>query len=153
MKRGGPIMPVVCGLITVFTAAVIFQFSAQTGGQSNGLSQKIAVRVLELLPMAETPENLDLVNLALRKLAHFSAYALLGFGLTGVAGRQKRVPVLPAVLLLGGLFALSDEFHQSFSPGRSPSLWDVGLDTCGVATGWAVFRLAGRIQEKRGSGS
>lgn len=153
MKRGSCIMPVACELITVFTAIVIFRFSAQNSGQSNGLSLKIAAWALELLPLAETPENLDLVNLVLRKLAHFSAYALLGFGLTGVAGRQKRVPVLPAVLLLGGLFALSDEFHQSFSPGRSPSLWDVGLDTCGAAAGWAVFRLAGRIRERKSSGS
>ena len=99
MKRGGHIMPVACGLITVFTAIVIFRFSAQNSGQSNGLSLKIAAWALELLPLAETPENLDLVNLVLRKLAHFSVYALLGFGLTGVAGRQKRGRVLPAVLL------------------------------------------------------
>lgn len=153
MKRSHHIMPAVCGLITVLTAMVIFRFSAQDSGQSNGLSQGIAAWVLGLLPVPETPESLELANLILRKLAHFSAYSLLGFGLTGVAGQQKRVPVLPAVILLGGLFALSDEFHQSFSPGRSPSLWDVGLDTCGAAAGWGVFELVRRIREKRDSRS
>ena len=146
-------MPAVCGLITVLTAMVIFRFSAQDSGQSNGLSQRIAGWVLGLLPVAETPESLVLANLILRKLAHFSAYALLGFGLAGVTERQKLVPAFPAVILLGGLFALSDEFHQSFSPGRSPSLWDVGLDTCGAAAGWGAFEIVRRIREKRGSGS
>ena len=38
-------------------------------------------------------------------------------------------------MLVGVLYAASDEFHQSFVPGRSPSIVDVGIDSLGVLTG------------------
>ena len=39
------------------------------------------------------------------------------------------------------LFAISDEFHQSFVPGRSASLMDIGLDLLGIVLGLGVFRI------------
>lgn len=38
-------------------------------------------------------------------------------------------------MLVGVLYAASDEFHQSFVPGRGPSIVDVGIDSLGVLTG------------------
>ena len=38
-------------------------------------------------------------------------------------------------MLVGALYAASDEFHQSFVPGRGPSIIDVGIDSLGVFTG------------------
>lgn len=55
-----------------------------------------------------------------------------------------------AVIMLGWLFALSDEFHQRFSQGRTPSGWDVALNTCGATAGWAVFTVCRRLREKLG---
>lgn len=36
-------------------------------------------------------------------------------------------------VLLASLYGLSDEFHQSFVPGRSATLFDVGIDALGAA--------------------
>ncbi len=138
-----------CAALTLLSAAAIILFSGQSGSQSDGLSKCLAAWVLSLLPMDETAENLALLNRILRKLAHFGLYFLLGLGLTGTAGRQKRVPSALVVIVLGGLFAWSDEFHQGFSPGRSPSGRDVALDVCGVAAGWAVLELLRRRKGKR----
>lgn len=83
-----------------------------------------------------------------KKGAHFMAYALLA-GLAWRARRKeeheagKRPYLLPLTLSL--LYALSDEAHQSFVPGRHPSLVDVGIDLLGAITtlgllwGWARF--------------
>ena len=38
-------------------------------------------------------------------------------------------------LIVGVLYASSDEIHQAFVPGRGPMLTDVLIDTSGVVTG------------------
>ena len=38
-------------------------------------------------------------------------------------------------IVIGILYAASDEFHQSFSPGRTPKVTDVYIDTLGVILG------------------
>lgn len=140
---------IVCTVLTVASAAAIVHFSGQDSGQSNALSKGLTAWLLSVLPVEETAENLEVLNLILRKLAHFGLYFLLGAGLTGLVCRQKRVPVVLAVIALGGLFAATDEFHQRFSLGRSPSGWDVLLDTCGTATGWTFFEALRWLREKR----
>jgi len=122
-------------VLSLVSTAAIVRFSGQNGSQSDALSKGLAAWVLSLLPKDETAENLALLNFILRRLAHFGLYFLLGFGLTGIVERRKGVPTALVVVLLGGLFALSDEIHQRFSPGRSSSGWDVALDICGVAAG------------------
>jgi len=138
-------------VLTLASAAAIVFFSGQNGSQSDAVSRGLAAWVLSLLPVDGTAEQLMLLNRVLRKLAHFGLYFLLGFGLSGIVGRRKGVPAALAVIVLGGLYAVSDEFHQRFSQGRSPNGWDVALDTCGVAAGWAVSEVLRRWKERRSS--
>lgn len=42
---------------------------------------------------------------------------------------------------VGIIYAISDELHQSFIPGRSPSAIDVGIDTAGVILGILVVLI------------
>lgn len=125
-------------LLTLASAVVIVWFSGQDSGQSNTLSKGLTAWVLSVFSLENTAENTELFNLILRKLAHFSLYFLLGLGLMGLVRNWKRVPSVLVVIALGGLFAASDEFHQWFSQGRNPSGWDVLLDICSAAAGWAV---------------
>lgn len=144
---------IACAALSVVSAAAIVGFSGQDSGQSNALSKGLTAWLLSVLPVEKTAENLERLNLILRKLAHFGLYFLLGFGLTGLVRRQRKVPVVLAVMALGGLFAASDEFHQRFSQGRSPSGWDVLLDSCGTAAGWALFEALRWLKEKCASGN
>ena len=50
-------------------------------------------------------------------------------------------------LLIGMCYGVSDEWHQSFIPGRVASIWDVLFDAAGIAA--AVFTY--RITMKRNS--
>ena len=77
----------------------------------------------------------------LRKLAHFSEFASLGFLLAWFAHlKGERGFHLFAPALLGGLLtACIDESIQLMTPARGPSLVDVWIDTSGVVIGIAAL--------------
>jgi len=71
------------------------------------------------------------------KLLHAAEYAVLG-GLLAHALRFAGVPprrALIAAVLLASAFGATDEFHQSFVPGRSADVADWVADTLGAAIG------------------
>ena len=71
----------------------------------------------------------------LRKLAHFSEFACLGFLLAWLAYlKGERGFHIFALALLGGLLAACiDESIQMLTPARGPGLMDVWIDTSGAA--------------------
>ncbi|MGH3065729.1 MAG: VanZ family protein [Gaiellaceae bacterium] len=76
-------------------------------------------------------------DLALRKLAHTAEYAVLAALLMRATGRSR------LAFVLGTLYAVSDEIHQAFVPGRMGAPLDVAIDTLGVACGivlWQTIR-------------
>ena len=78
-------------------------------------------------------------DLVLRKIAHACEFALLG-ALLLRALRDER-----AAFAGGVLYAISDEVHQLFVPGRVGSPIDVAIDSVGVAVGillWRRYRAA-----------
>jgi VanZ family protein len=81
--------------------------------------------------------ELGVWDLVLRKLAHFTEYAVLGFLLARAA------PALPA-FTLGLLYAVSDEVHQSFVSGRKGAPEDVAVDAVGLLVGVLVLRRIAR---------
>jgi VanZ family protein len=86
-------------------------------------------------------------------VAHGVSYAGLGVMLMrGLAGGRLSAMTWRLVLLatlLGGLYGVSDEFHQSFIPGRHASLSDIVADTVGALVGASVAALAGAWLRRR----
>jgi VanZ family protein len=65
-------------------------------------------------------------------LGHFTAYAILaGLLHWALSGMGARRPAAFALLIVV-LYALSDEFHQSFVPNRHPDLFDIATDVVGA---------------------
>jgi VanZ family protein len=68
-----------------------------------------------------------------RVVAHFGEYALLAglwvWALAPWLGRRA----LPAAGAIAFLYAITDEWHQSFIPGRDADPLDVLVDACGIA--------------------
>ena len=77
-------------------------------------------------------------DLALRKIAHAAEYAVLGALLVRALGRE-----LPAVAI-GIAYAVTDEVHQAFVPGRHGAAVDVLVDAVGVLLGVFVLGRAVR---------
>lgn len=86
-------------------------------------------------------------------VAHGIGYAGLGALLVrALAGGRLSAMSWRWVLLatlLGGLYGVSDEFHQSFVPGRYPSLSDIAADTIGSLVGAASAALFGAFLRRQ----
>lgn len=76
-----------------------------------------------------------------RKIIHAAEYALLCFlwwrALATVTRPGRAVAAAAAIAVI---YAVSDEFHQSFIEGRNGSPIDVAIDTVGVATAALLLR-------------
>ena len=66
------------------------------------------------------------------KFTHIVEYGILGLLYYFAIRRTTALPRGRAIVLttlLAGLFGVTDEIHQIFTPGRGASPWDVGTDT------------------------
>ena len=86
-------------------------------------------------------------------LAHFLTYAVLGGLLVLALGTREPYGRSVAVaVILASLYGITDEFHQSFVPMRTPDVADWGMDTLGAFVGaWATASLAVKVG-RRGRG-
>jgi len=99
-----------------------------------------AALIFALSSVPDLGTGLGSWDLVLRKLAHVAEYAVLG----ALLDRALRRP-LPAVAL-GVAYAVSDELHQHFVPGRRGAPLDVLIDAVGVGLGvLAWHRLSRRL--------
>ena len=78
-------------------------------------------------------------DLILRKIAHTAEYAVLGALLMRATAR----PWL--AWALGVLYAVSDEFHQWFVPGRTAAATDCLIDMSGAAAGQGLLAARARV--------
>ena len=99
-----------------------------------------------LLPRVDL-DQLQFLNYLVRKSAHLTEYFILGWllllAIRGPEHGWKLRWALLALLIAAG-YSATDEWHQSFVPGRNSSAWDSLLDTTGAATAqvdtWVAFR-------------
>ena len=79
------------------------------------------------------------VDLGPDYVLHGIGYLILGGAVSwGMSGGLRKVlsgPESAVCLLLSVLYGGIDEFHQSFVPGRDPSLHDLAADAVGAALG------------------
>jgi VanZ family protein len=83
------------------------------------------------------------IHFLTRKVAHFSEYAVLGIlsarAFASSANDFIQRHWFQVALLLIVCFALLDEFHQSFVPSRTASIYDSAIDVAGGLTALLVF--------------
>lgn len=110
-------------------------------GSDQGSSEQSGGLLEWLFPQL-TGAQVDGLNFVVHKCGHFSAYALLGFlnvhGASITWPARKRV-LLSAAFLAAVGWAAVDEYHQSFSPSRGGSAWDVLLDAAGALSGIFLY--------------
>lgn len=130
----------------------IFLFSAQNAEDSSGTSGSIVKWVLsivvpglEQMDAARQQAIRDTAEFIIRKLAHFTEFAALGFFLMlHLNELAKRVRLQRLWLWSWGLstfYAATDEFHQFFVGGRAPDIRDVCIDSTGAMAGTLAMLL------------
>jgi VanZ family protein len=109
-------------------------YASSDSFSAENTSRIIGPLVLWFFPNTSA-ETLATVHLITRKLAHFTEYAILGF----LAARAFRTSPSPAIrrrwfLIAAALivvYALIDEYHQSFVPSRTGTIYDSFIDIAG----------------------
>ena len=147
---------IVFGILTIITCIIIFIFSSQNGEKSGLTSRGFVRKIVEItgitndLNEEEKEEVIENCQFVVRKLAHFSIYAILGINILGFVNTYKFKSQIEITLFSGFLYAVSDEFHQMFSGGRTASPKDVCIDTLGVLFGIGIFLLIKKLYTTTG---
>ena len=88
------------------------------------------------------------MNHYIRKIAHFTVYITLGLLVINGFRRSglKEAKYYSFAIVICILYAISDEFHQSFVPGRGLSVFDVLIDSSGAIMGVLIYILMRQIK-------
>lgn len=133
---------IIFAVLSIVCMIIIFRFSADNAEESTEKSD-FFVNILESLPIA-LRNNLSFI---IRKTAHFSIYALLGFLISGIFFKKEIFYTLSVCFL----YACTDEIHQYFVAGRSCRFQDVMIDTAGSFFGILIFILIMKLLNRKGA--
>jgi VanZ family protein len=93
-----------------------------------------------------SPENLTLTHALIRKTAHFCEYFVLGLLAARAFVSSSRLSLrsywFQCATMLVVAYAFIDEYHQSFVPSRTASIFDSFIDIAGGVTGIVVYSVA-----------
>lgn len=125
-------------------------FASSASFSAGNTSRFIGPFILWFFPNT-SQETLLVVHIITRKLAHFVEYAILGL----LAARAFRTSPRPAIhqrwFLISATivvtYALMDEYHQTFVPTRTGSIYDSFIDIAGGLTALLVIRWRTRRRE------
>jgi VanZ family protein len=132
---------------------ILFISFASTSEFSAGNTSAI-LRPLLLWVFPNLSESrLAAVHFLTRKAGHFTEYAVLAF-----FARRAFITSSHAFLqrnwfqlglLLVVIYGLLDEFHQSFVPSRTASIYDSAIDIAGGLTVLLIFKFYGNNRSER----
>ena len=134
-------------IAVVLWMALIFSFSMENSVESAESSGGFIRTLLETfdrdflaLSYAEQHAEIESLSYFVRKSAHFCIFGMLGILVTSAVSTHGFTPKKTALFSLGicAIYAVSDEVHQYFVPGRACMFRDMLIDTCGAACGIAA---------------
>lgn len=150
---------IIFAILIIINCMSIFLFSQQVGEDSGNTSSKIVEIVSQIIPFIKNmqePEKTmfkeNILSQIVRKCAHFSIYTMLGFFTINFMLTYQKGSLLKKSsisLLFGICYAISDEFHQMFIPGRSAEVRDVLIDSLGVLIGILFMIIIVKIAKRR----
>jgi VanZ family protein len=134
---------------------VLYWFSTDTfSGQQTG---SMLETLLKFTGLSLTDETIARLHFLVRKLAHFSGYAVLGALLWRAFRREAwewwRWRWGISAFLVAATYALLDEYHQSLTQTRTPSFVDSLIDMFGSFAALAAIWVSSRIRRVRGGAS
>lgn len=149
---------IILAIIIILWMAFIFSMSAKNATQSSDISGGFTYNVLNAFfanfrgfDKSIQDNIVEDLQFVVRKGAHFSAYAVLG-GLCFVEcscfKKFNSKNKFTAAFLIAVLYAVSDEIHQYFVPGRACEFRDVVIDSCGALFGIIVVVVFNIIKNK-----
>ena len=129
-------------VLLVLWMGFIFSMSCENAEESSNTSGQTIKVVLSTVPEFEKqPEEvkvniIEKLQFIVRKSAHFIGYMILGILASGLILQYENInKKYPLAFLICVIYAISDEIHQLFVPGRSGQVRDVLIDSAGSLLG------------------
>jgi VanZ family protein len=129
-------------LLPAFWLAVMWVFSTHFFTATR--TGQWVIPLLHWLFPAESVTALEKMHYGIRKLGHVFDFIVLSLLLVRALRRGRagwRFNWAASAWAIAACYAMLDEFHQAFVPGRSPSVHDVLLDSAAAALGQLIFWL------------
>ena len=114
---------------------VIFVMSSFGSTQSDNQSNFIVDIIVNILNV----ENVDVLSFIVRKTAHCVEYLILGILVYNMFKSYDKKEFFAIIVCM--LYAISDEVHQSFVPGRSCQISDILIDGIGSFIGILCYKI------------
>lgn len=129
-------------VLLVLWMGFIFSMSCENAEKSSNTSGQTIRVVLSAVPEFEKqPEEvkvniIEKLQFIVRKSAHFIGYMILGILASGLILQYENInKKYPLAFLICVIYAISDEIHQLFVPGRAGQIRDVLIDSAGSLLG------------------
>ena len=149
-------------LFVLLWMGTIFYLSSMNTNESNGRSKVIVSDIVEIVgktthreyTLKEKEALVEKFNKPIRKCAHASVYfvlsiLVLNFLLALHSNLEKKyVLVFFMTIFICFLFALTDEYHQTFIYGRTGQFSDVLIDTSGALIAASIFTILYKRKKK-----
>ena len=123
-------------------------YASSNSFSASNTSRIIGPLVLWLFPHTSA-ETLATIHVITRKIAHFTEYAILGFLAARAFRTSPRAAISQRWFLISAtlvvVYALIDEYHQSFVPSRTASIVDSLIDMAGGLTALLVVRKRTKV--------
>lgn len=122
-------------ILVIIWMIIIFIMSSFNSTESSNQSNFIVDIIANIFHIT----NINTLSIIIRKLAHYTEYLILGILVINLNNNKSKSIYLSIIICL--LYAISDEFHQSFVPGRSCQILDIAIDFLGSLTGIFIYKL------------
>lgn len=123
---------------------LIFFLSAQVAEESTITTNfviEILYKIYSVFNKVDMETFINSIFTPVRKIAHFSEFTILGVLIYLNLKEYRRNRVVLLSIAFSCLYAISDEIHQIFVPGRFCAIGDMLIDTCGAALGVLIIHL------------
>ena len=143
--------------LLIFQMCFIFAMSSFGHNSSDAQSNLFVDFIAQNFPHVRHGLENNLISLStliflVRKTAHFTEYAILGalfyLNLIQFPKLNSHIKKLLLPILFSYLYAITDELHQVFIPGRSAQFRDVLIDTLGASFGAIITYLIVKLFTK-----
>ena len=149
-------------IIAIICCIIIFSFSAVPATASTKQSKGLTYNVIKLLNGNKLTEKelvklTKRVNPVIRKIAHFSIYMIFAIftymfieelNIKSKSEKERLRKNIIYTCIFCIIYAIFDEIHQIYVPGRTGKVIDVIIDTLGACTGITIILIRNKFNYK-----
>ena len=150
-------------IIAIICCIIIFSFSAAPATASTKQSKGLTYNVIKLLNGNKLTEKelvklTKRVNPVIRKIAHFSIYMILAIftymfieelNIKSKSEKERLRKNIIYTCIFCIIYAIFDEIHQIYVPGRTGKVIDVIIDTLGACMGITIILIRNKFNYKK----